>query len=89
MQINSKTNNWWQNINVIIWAASAKFVGTDTQGQAEIKEKINQGAAIEAGKACCDNFGIADTLTKLGINARYMGGPLTDYIKTGEGILTI
>ena len=25
--INSKTNNWWKHINVIIWGASAKPVG--------------------------------------------------------------
>jgi len=87
--INSKINNWWQNVNVIIWGASAKLVASDTQVQTEIIEMINQGVQIEACKACSDNFGITDKLTKLGINVRYMGEPLTDYIKSGEKILTV
>jgi hypothetical protein len=87
--VNSKTQNWWQEVNLIIWGASARLVGNDTQVQSEVVEMINQGIQIEACKDCCDNFGVTDKLTKLGINVRYMGKPLTDYIKSGETILTI
>jgi hypothetical protein len=74
---------------VIIWGASAKLVASDTQVQTEIIEMINQGVRIEACKECSDNFEVTDKLTKLGISVRYMGEPLTDYIKSGEKILTI
>ncbi len=87
--INSKINNWWQNVNVIIWGASAKLIGNDVQVQTEIKEMINQGVTIEACKDCCDNFNVTNNLIELGINVRYMGEPLTEYIKTGQKILTI
>ena len=87
--INSKTQDWWQEVNLIIWGASAKLVGKDTQVQTEVVEMINHGIQIEACKDCCDNFGVTDKLSKLGINVRYMGKSLTDYIKSGENILTI
>ena len=87
--INSKTHDWWKNVNVIIWGASAKLIGSDTQVQTEILEMINHGVSIEACKDCCDNFGVSDKLIELGINVRYMGEPLTNYIKNGEKILTI
>ena len=87
--INSMTNKWWKEVNLIIWGASAKLIGNDTQVQTEIIEMINQGVSIEACKDCCDNFGVTDKLTSLGINVRYMGKPLTDYIKSGEKILSI
>jgi hypothetical protein len=87
--INSKTNKWWKDVNVIIWGASAKLAGTDAKVQTEIIEMINQGVTIEACKDCCDSFGVTAVLTKIGINVRYMGEPLTDYIKNGEKILTI
>jgi hypothetical protein len=87
--INSITNDWWNKVNIIIWGASAKLAGSDTQVQFEIIEMLNHGITIEACKNCCDNFGVTDTLIKLGIDARYMGKPLTDYIKSGEKILTI
>ncbi len=87
--INSAANNWWQQVNVIIWGASAKLAASDTQVQNEIIEMINKGVKIEACKACADNLGVTDKLIKLGINVRYMGKALTDYIKSGENILSV
>ncbi len=87
--INSKSNGWWKHVNVIIWGASAKLAGSDTQVQTEIIEMINQGVVVEACKDCCDSFGVSEILDKLGVNVRYMGEPLTDYIKRGEKLLTL
>jgi len=64
-------------------------VGIDNQVQTEIVEMINQGVQIEACKDCSDNFGVTDKLIKLGIHVRYMGIPFTEYIKSGQKILTI
>ncbi len=86
---NSKLNGWWENVNVIIWGASAKLVGKDIQIQAEITEMLNHGISIEACKACSDNLGVTDKLTELGVNVRYMGEALTRYITSGEKVLTI
>jgi hypothetical protein len=86
---NSKLNGWWKEVNLIIWGASAKLVGIDTQVQAEILEMLNHGITIEACKACSDNLGVTEKLTKLGVNVRYMGEVLTNYLKSGEKVLTI
>jgi hypothetical protein len=86
---NAKTKGWWENVNLIIWGASARLVGNDPEVQQKITEMIQQGIRIEACKACCDNFGVTDKLLSLGIDVRYMGEPLTQYIKSGENILTI
>jgi hypothetical protein len=86
---NSRINGWWQEVNVIIWGASAKLIGTDTQIQAEVLEMLNHGISIEACKAFYDNLGVTDELTKLGVNVRYMGEALTTYIKSGGKVLTI
>ncbi len=86
---NAKVKGWWDHVNLIIWGASAKLVANDERVQTAVIEMLNQGVQIEACKACCDNFGVTDTLTKLGINVRYMGEPLTQYIKSGEKLLTI
>jgi hypothetical protein len=86
---NSKINGWWQEVNVIIWGASAKLVGTDTQIQTEVLEMLNHGITIEACNACTDNLGATEKLTELGVNVRYMGEVLTNYLKSGEKVLTI
>lgn len=87
--VNSKKKAWWENVNVIIWGASAKPAGNDTQIQTEIMEMINSGVTVEACKNCADNFGVTDKLEKAGVNVRYMGLPLTEYLKNDEKILTV
>ena len=87
--INSMKHDWWKQVNVIIWGAAAKLAGNDTQVQTEIMEMLHHRISIEACKDCCDNFGVSERLEKLGINVRYMGEPLTGYIKAGEKILSI
>ena len=82
--VNSKTHGWWQEVNLIIWGASARLVGNDTEVQAKVIDMINKGVHIEACKACCDEIGVTEKLKNSGINVRYMGKPLTDYIKSGE-----
>jgi hypothetical protein len=87
--INSKKRDWWKNVNVIIWGASAKLAGNDSQVQGEILEMINSGVTVEACKNCADNFGVSEKLERLGVIVRYMGLPLTEYLKNGDKILTI
>lgn len=87
--INSKSKGWWKQVNIILWGASVKLAGHDTQVQTEILEMLNKGITIEACKDCCENFEVTDTITKLGVSVKYMGLPLTDYIKQGEKIITI
>lgn len=87
--INSIQKDWWEKVNVIIWGASAKLSGNDFQVQSEILEMIDAGVTVEACKACADNFGVSDKLVKLGVTVRYMGLPLTEYLKSAERIISI
>lgn len=87
--LNSKRLGWWKNVNVILWGASVKFVGNDTQIQTEVLEMLRNGISVEACKDCCHNFNVVDILLKLGVNVRYMGQPLTEYIKADEKLITI
>jgi hypothetical protein len=86
---NAKLRGWWQEVNLIIWGASAKLIGNDTQIQTEILEMIRCGITIEACRDCAENFGVAEKMEKLGITVRYMGQPFTEYIQAGEKVLTI
>lgn len=86
---NSKKKEWWQKVNVIIWGASAKLAGNDTKVQLEIVSMIEAGVTVEACRNCADNFGVTEQLEKLGVTVRYMGQPLTGYIKNGEKLITI
>jgi hypothetical protein len=86
---NSVKNSWWDEVNVIIWGASAKLVGTDTQVQTEVMEMIARGVTVEACKACSDNLGVSEKLSQLGVNVRYMGKALTEYLKSEDRLISI
>lgn len=87
--INARAHGWWQEVNVIIWGASANLAATDPEVQSRIDEMISHGVNIEACKACSDNLGVTEKLTDMGANVRYMGQALTGYIKNDEKLLTI
>ncbi len=87
--INSKKRNWWKHVNVIVWGPSTKLIANDTQIQTEVKEMLNAGVTIESCKDCCENFGVTRQLEELGITVRFMGEPLTKYLKGDEKVLTI
>lgn len=87
--VNSLKNGWWDEVNVIIWGPSARLVAYDPQVQTEVLEMISAGVTVEACRECCEDIGVCDQLTRIGITVRYMGDLLTAYIKAGEKIMTI
>lgn len=86
---NAIKQGWWKDVNVIIWGGSAKLVGEDTEIQAVVREMQNAGVSIEACRSCSDQYGVTETLEKMGLNVKYMGEPLTAYLKRDEKILTM
>lgn len=84
----SMKNDWWKSINLIIWGPSSKLTSENEQIQNEIKEMQKLGIVVEACKACADQYGVADKLEKLGITVKYMGEPLTDFLKSDAKVVT-
>jgi hypothetical protein len=76
--LNAKKKSWWNAVTLIVWGPSAK----------KITDMKNEGIKLEACKACSDQYGVSNILENLGIEVKYMGGPLTDYIKGEHHILT-
>jgi len=87
--INSRTHGWWEQVNVVIWGPSAKLVAEDTEIQALVKEMMDHGVTIEACKACSDLLCVTDQLSHQGIDVKYMGQALTDYLNSDEKLLTL
>lgn len=86
---NAIPNGWWKEVNVIIWGGSAKLVGENKEVQQEVMEMIKAGVKVEACRACADQYGVAETLENLGIEVKYMGEPLTNYLKADEKVLSL
>jgi hypothetical protein len=86
--LNAKRNKWWNDVRLIIWGPSSKLLSVDMELQNEIGKMRKAGIILEACKACADRYGVAEDLEKLGIEVRYMGNPLTSYLKEGRKIIS-
>ena len=86
--LNSKLRKWWEDITLVIWGPSQLTLCKTDNLQEYLATIREAGVRLEACKACSDNYGISDQLTKLGIEVKYMGVLTTEYIKSGRKILT-
>lgn len=86
--MDAKANGWWDEVNLIIWGPSAKLVGENRLIRQEIDLLLQSGITIEACQACTDSYNVTGLLSKLGINVHFMGEPLTDYLNSGDKLIT-
>ena len=87
--LNAKRRNWWGDVRLIVWGPSAKLLSEDRELQGVIVQMREAGVILEACKACADRYGVSADLEQLGIAMRYMGIPLTEYLKEGRHILAL
>jgi hypothetical protein len=86
---NSLLKDWWEQVTIIIWGASAQLVSTNPAIQNKITELLSMGVHVSACKRCADDLGVASQLEDLGIEVKYWGEPLTAVLKSGSKLLTI
>ncbi len=86
--LNAKLKGWWDDITLILWGPSQKLIAGDEELQARLKKIVRQGITVEACLACSDDYAVTEKLKSLEIDVKYMGVPLTDYIKKGRHVIT-
>lgn len=84
----AKTNDWFDEVVLIIWGSSSKLLAEDEVLQEKVKAMKKDGVIVEACIACSNKFGVTDQLVGLGIDVKGMGVPLTTYLKSGYHVLT-
>ena len=86
---NSRLKNWWDEVVVIIWGATAKYVAEDAHIQEMIKTAQLAGVSFSACRACAEQLGVAGHLQEMGIEVIYWGEPLTQILRDNEKLITI
>ncbi len=83
----AKSNQWFDEVHLIIWGPSARLVAADKDIQAKLKEMKQNGVTLDACVVCADSYGVSDRLRELGIEVRPMGKPLSNIIREKDGHL--
>ncbi len=85
---NSKLRGWWKDVTLIVWGPSSKLLSEDNELQMYVQSIKGVGVEVVACKACADEYGITADLEALNIEVKYMGEPLTAYLKEGLKVIT-
>jgi len=85
---NAAKFGWWDEINFIIWGPSSKLLSEDKDLQEYILKMKEVGVNVYACKACADMYKVSDKLSEIGIEVKYMGKPLTQYLQEGHKVIT-
>lgn len=85
---NAKKYEWWKDITFIIWGPSTKLLSEDAELQDYIKKMKELGIKLESCKWCSDQYGVSEKLIELGVDVKYMGTVLTEYIKSEKHVIT-
>jgi hypothetical protein len=86
--VNAKKKGWWEDVIFIVWGPSARLLSEDRELQEQVGAMDEQGVVLEACKKCSDMYGVSEQLEQLNIDVKYMGEPLTGYLKQGMSTIT-
>lgn len=87
--INSKINNYWDEVQVIIWGASAKLAAENKLIQDQIEVALHHGVEVSACKGCVESLGVKDKLQWMGIKVKSVGEDFTNILQGDYTVLTI
>ena len=82
--LNAKRSGWASEVEMIVWGPSSKLLSNDLELQAEVAAMQEVGVVFKACKACADSYGISNKLQALGIEVKYMGVDLTEFIAADD-----
>jgi len=86
--LNSVKNNWWDDVELLIWGPSVKTLSDNPELQEKITELKNTGLILTSCLWCADEYHATEILKKLDVDVKYMGKPLTDYLQSDRKIIT-
>ncbi len=85
----AKKAGWFDEVNIILWGPSNKLVVENPETQALLKNMQAAGVKVYSCQACAQSYGLVDELRALGVDVKYMGRPLTAYLKRGYRVLSL
>jgi hypothetical protein len=86
---NSRLHAWWDEVTLLVWGAASRLAAGDEDVQAGIAAARRAGVRAIACLACAQNLGVVEALQAQGIEVFYTGQFLTDWLKSGDKVLSV
>ncbi len=86
---NAKLKNWMDDVTILVWGASQKLIAQDKEIQEKIKQMVEDGVKVIACLKCAENMQISESLNSCNIDVFYTGELLSQWIQSGDTIITV
>ncbi|MHB1355551.1 MAG: DsrE family protein [Anaerolineae bacterium] len=86
---NAKLHAWWDEVVLLVWGAASRLAAEDADVQARIVAARQAGVRVIACLACAKNMGVVEALKSQGIEVFYTGQFLSDWLKSGDKVLSV
>ena len=86
--MDAKSMGWWEEIVLVIWGPSAKLLAHDKDVQGELDFVQQSGIIVEACRGCTEAYKVTSAIKALGIEVKYMGEALTQYLQGDYRVIT-
>ena len=86
--LNTKKQGWWKHTELLIWGPSTKLLADHKSLQKKVIQMGDEGIELTSCLWCADQYDATKTLREIGVDVKYMGKPLTDYLKKGRKVIT-
>ncbi len=80
--------NYWDEAILMIWGPSARLLAENVQLQEKVQEIAKTGVRLQACIVCTDDYGVSDTLEKLGVELTHTGEMLTKALQSDWKTIT-
>jgi hypothetical protein len=85
---NARRKGWWKQVSLLVWGPSAKLASENKDIQGSLKKMKSAGIELIACKACADLYNVSAGLEKIGIEVKYSGIYLTEFLKSGQKVIS-
>ena len=75
-------------MELLIWGPSTKLLSESPDLQDKIKTMKKAGLILTSCLWCADQYKATKLLKQLGVDVKYMGKPLTEYLQSGKQVIT-
>jgi hypothetical protein len=87
--VNALKHGWFDEVTLLIWGASHELVAADEEIQAKISEALDGGVRVVACKRCAENLDLVQKLESLKVEVFYTGEFLSEWLHSGNRILSV
>lgn len=80
---------YWKEATLMVWGPSARLLAENPDLQEKVEGMVASGVHVIGCVVCMDDYGVTETLEKIGVAPVHTGEYLTRFLKEGYSVLSI